>query len=272
MSKHAGAAEVGAVDLEPGRRARLALGTTFSLSPSSASLATAHGSSHMQAALRVHRGWVASLDLALALTSYRIEQDPRQTSFRIGNPILGGHYALQTENLTVNFGVGVGAPLVTVPGSIPRNTAALYADTVTVSARGMAGYWLWARNSVPVLAMVRAIWDPSRNWRFDLTVQPAVLISVASSTPTRAAALGTAMLLWRPNAFSLGARVTSLVASRPLEARDHTQTSIGPVLRWATGAQFLGFDASLNLDGPYGLAGATGSTVWGVGIQAGTSL
>jgi hypothetical protein len=157
--------------------------------------------------------------------------------------------------------------LVTVPGTIPANVAALYGDTVAVEARGFDGYPLWARNAVPLLGFLSAK-AVLRHLAVEASVQPAILVSV-NSTSSRTAMLSSISAGYVHDCVTAGLRAQLYVASEPLARNDFSQFAVVPYARLDRDTFFFRLEWALNLDGPYGIAGSRGATVWGAAATAG---
>ena len=268
-ARGASAEGVASSTLRPGDRGFVALSSVFTASPSGDEVATVHVAPQLSAALRFARSWSATLDISAAFTSYHVHGDERRDVLRMGNPLLAAHYAVkEDERGVLRVGLGVGPPLVTVPGTIPTNVAAAYSDTVAAAARGFQGYWLWARNAVPLFLAVAGTLDLRSGVVLAGELQPGALISV-NSAPSRAALLGNASIAYRLGRFLPGLRAQLFFSSIPLAEHDFTQLSLAPFVRLDLDRSFFRVELDLNLDGPHGLAGARGATVWALSAGGG---
>jgi hypothetical protein len=266
----AGAAqEVGACPVRPGERAFAGASAVFTASPATEEVTAVHAALQASAAVRVGRRFCVTLDATAALTSFVVYGEPWRNAPRVGNPLVAAHVALWERPAgLVHLGLGVGAPLVTVPGTIPTNVDAAQGDLVSAAARGFSGYWLWARNSVPVVLFARAMLESRAGIVLGAELQPGFLASV-SSAGSRFALVGSASIGYRLGRFVPGLRGQVLATSAPLAPQDFSQFSAGVFVRYERGRTLLRLDAVANLDGPYGPAGVTNTTVWGVSFGVG---
>jgi hypothetical protein len=269
VARPASAQGVASCPLRPADRGCVEISSVFSASPAGDEVSALHFSPQLAAGVRFARRFSATLDVTAASTSVAVYGEDRRRTNRIGNPILGLHYApLETATAFVRAGVVFGPPLVTVPGTIPTNVVAQYGDGVSVAARGFAGSWLWARNAVPVALVLRA----EARFRSGIVVgagiEPGVLVSV-NSAPSRVALFADASVAYRIGPFSPGLRAQVFASSYHLAAGDFAQVSLAPFARLDLGRAFLRAEVDVNLDGPQGLAGSTGATVWGASVGGG---
>ena len=263
------AESVGASPLRPGDRGFLAFSSVFTASPSGDEVATVQVAPQLSAGVRFGRSWIVTLDLAAAFTTYRVYGEERRDVFRMGNPLVAVHYALRDDARgSLRVGLGVGPPLVTVPGTLPTNVAAAYADTVAAEARGFQGYWLWARNAAPLFLLASGSVNVGSRVVLGGEIQPGLLVSV-NSAPSRAALVGNASFGYRLGRFQPGIRGQLFWSSVPIAAHDFAQLSLAPFVRLDLDRSFFRAELVVNLDGPYGLAGSRGATVWGASAGGG---
>jgi hypothetical protein len=269
FARAAAADGVAACPMRPGDRLCVAIADTFSASPAGDEVSTLHFAPQLAAGVRLARSFTATLDLAAATTSFEVYDEPRRHTRRIGNPILGIHFApWENERSSLRVGLAFGPPLVTVPGTIPSNVAAEYGDEVSLEARGFSGYWLWARNAIPIALLLRSEAQLASHLSLDAGLEPGLLVSVNSS-PSHAALAAHAAVAYRIGPLAPGLRLQALVRSTPLAEGDFAQLALAPFTRLDVGHGFLRAELDLNLDGPYGLAGRAGATVWGATLEAG---
>ncbi|HVG63737.1 MAG TPA: hypothetical protein VNA24_34550, partial [Hyalangium sp.] len=252
------AQSIGVHPIGPSDRGFVELSSVFALSPSGDEVSARHLSPQVAAGIRLTRSLSATLTVAAAYTSFRVYSEGSRSSSRMGNPLLGIHYALVEEaGGALRVGVALGAPLVTVPGTIPTNTAAAYSDGVSVQARGMQGYWLWARNAVPIVLLLGGERNLGSGLVIGSELQPAFLFSV-NSAPSRLALLFNASVGYRLGPLTPALRGQVLWSSRPLSGHDFAQSSVvGSVRLELSASLFLRAESSVNLDGPYGLGGVS---------------
>lgn len=269
FAPRASAESVASCPLRPEDRGCVSLSTTFSASPSGGEVSTLHFAPQLAASVRFARRFAVTADVTAASTSYRVYGEEGRRTVRMGNPILGVHYA-PWESARGFFRVGLvlGPPLVTVPGTISTNVAAEYGDRVSAAARGFSGYWLWARNQVPIAAAVRAEASFPAGVVLGAGLEPAVLVSV-NSLPSRVALAADASVAYRLGPVTPGVRVQAFVSSMRLAEADFAQVALAPFVRLDLGRGFWRGEVDIDLDGPSGLAGARNATVWGVTLGGG---
>lgn len=266
-SSHAEASGVADVPLRDGDRAGVRLSTTATASPQSTAVKTLALVPALAGALRLSRRWTVTADAGLSMTSYRFADQERGGVARLANPLLGAQLtAFQSERVQLRIGAVAGAPLVTVPGGITANAAAEHADRAATAATGQRVYWLWARNSVPLVALARLEYTIEELVvRVDL--EPGVLLSV-NRDPSSVALLGAFEAAMRIDSFSPGLRLTSLFTSRQRDTNDFSQTTAAAFLRWDGEKVFGAAEVVTGIDEPQGLTRAD-QTSWGATLAVG---
>lgn len=221
----------------------------------------------VDADVRVARAVSLTLDAALATTSYRAGAEARRgTVTRLSNVLVGGRLRLVVAETTLDVGLVVGAPLVTVPGGgITESAAAEGADRAALGAAGPRGAFRWARNAVPVVGLVRAshALGPLRG---TVDVEPGLLVSV-NRDASRAAVVASAELAL-PGAVTPYVSLSIFASTRPLDANDAAQTGAALGARWELGTAFGWAEGRMQLDGPAGVTQRY-ATWWGGTIGAG---
>ena len=261
------ASGVGDVPLRPEDRAGVSLSTTATASPQSTAVKTLAFIPALAGAYRLGERWMITADMALSMTSYRFAGQERGGIARLANPMLGVQLtAFTSERLHLRLGAAAGAPLVTVPGGITANAAAEHADRAATAATGQRVYWLWARNSVPIVALARLEYEIEELVvRVDL--EPGLLLSV-NRDASSVALLGAFEAAMRLGSFAPGLRLTSLFTSRPRDTNDFSQTTAAAFLRWDGARLFGGAEVVTGIDEPQGLTRAD-QTSWGATLNAG---
>jgi hypothetical protein len=267
-ARGAGAQSVASLPLGTNDRAALELSSVGSASPHDREVEATHFAPQVSGALRLGPRFVLTLDAALGYTSFRVQGEPRREVLRFANPFVGAHFAaLEAERVSLRVGLGVGAPLVTLPGGIPANRDADFGDRSAAAARGMRGYWLWADNVVPVALLARAEANLGGRLWSEAEVQPAYLVSV-NRRSSSAALLAGARAGYRLGPLTPGLGLHLLARSVPLAGHDFAQASASAFARYEQGSGWLRFELNANLDGPYGL-GARAATTWGATLGGG---
>jgi hypothetical protein len=259
---------VGRHRLAPEDTASAELATTASLAPSTDDVTAAHLAQTLAASLRLAPRLALTLDATLGFTTFRPSGRERRTSTRLGNPLLAAHLMLLDEpRHSVELGLGVAPPLVTAPGGLDANSAAVFADRVALEARGTQAPWLWSNNAVPVVLPASVEVQVAQRFRLRLEAQPAYLISV-NRRPSRVALDST---LW--GTLSAGSWLPELalhgyVQSVPIRDGDYAQLSVATALRYDRHRWWARGELAVNIDGPAGF-GETNRTPWGVTVGVG---
>lgn len=257
--------------LRPEDTASVELATTASLAPSTADVTAAHLAETLAASLRLGPRLTLTLDATLGFTSFRPSGRERRTSTRLGNPLLAVHVTLlDGPRRAVELGLGVAPPLVTAPGGLDANSAAVFADRVALEARGTQGPWLWSNNAVPIVVPASVDVQVAQRFRVRLEAQPAYLISV-NRRSSRGALDSTLRGTWRVGSWLPELALHGYAQSVPIRDGDYAQLSVATALRYEQPRWWARGELALNLDGPAGF-GEANRTPWGVTLGVGMRL
>jgi hypothetical protein len=183
-----------------------------------------------------------------------------ESTFRAGNPQLSGHYRATWGPWRVQAGLGVTAPLATIPlGSDGRLYAFLYNRTLATA--GMWNQWLWQPGRMAVPAFLRASYTLASGLTFVLEHADALVFGVRNgqSGTYFVGQLALEALVPIGAGFALCPRLQTVLL--PSTGVDRWQSAAGlrGTLTTGLGRFFLGFLA--NLDEP--IAAQAGLARWG---------
>lgn len=265
------AADVARGALGSGERVAVELGASVTASPDTPAVRTFAASPNIGVMAKVAERWSLSFDGALAMTSYRVAGDERRDVLRAGNLLVGLHATIaRTERQDLRVGLIAGAPLVTAPGTIPKNAAASFSDRVAFAMRGGQQAWLWADNAVPALAVVRAGWRGVKDLELVADVQGGLLASV-NRNASRFALLAGVTAFYTGGPVEPGLALHTYAQSSPISDRDFAQTSGSVLLRWRIGDAQFRAEYTRNIDPPLGF-GTHDVTHGGVAVFVGRAF
>lgn len=249
--------------LAPADTGSVELATTASLAPSTDDVEALHLAETVAASLRLAPHLALTLDATLGFTTFRPSGRERRTSTRLGNPLLALHLMLLEEpRHTVELGLGAAPPLVTAPGGLDANSAAVFSDRVALEARGTQGPWLWSNNAVPIVLPASVEVHAGQRFQVRLEAQPAYLISV-NRRPSRLALDSTLRGSFTAGSWQPELALHGYVQSVPIRDGDYAQLSVATALRYEQPRWWARGELALNVDGPAGF-GETNRTPWGV--------
>lgn len=189
--------------------------------------------------------------------------DPSNLAFR------GGH-RFTADGFELGLGLHLAAPLALFWSDNIEDKRTSEHNHLTASAsRGQRDPWLWQMNTIPVGLRVDLELRLSDELDLDLVLraEPTALISL-NSRPTRLAVASSLELRagWDPLEVELG--WSHLVSTLALENLDHDQHAAWLGLGLDLGEHQVGLTATLNLDGPWGVATGEAKPTWGLALHA----
>lgn len=210
-------------------------------------------------------GFAITLDLGFANCSSERSLQNNESSFVIGNPLLGVQWDVDVLSGLRNerVGVSVGAPLATFPGTIPENRHVEFTYTIANSMRGWTAPYLWLMNVVPLVVEAHGELPISEQLSAQATLSPAFLYSVnrESSQLTFASTLGVS---YHTDVVTPRLSWSMFTSTKSIENNNYDQHSIGIGTDIAFGGIIGMVDAHVNIDAPNGLAVDAPKPTWGV--------
>jgi hypothetical protein len=201
------------------------------------------------------------LDLAWGPSWVVDNQGLGESTARVGNPMLSGHYRTRIDAWRVRAGVGVTAPLAHYPlGPDGRLYAFVYNQTM--ATWGMWNQWLWTtdRMAVPVTGHADYVSSSGDVLAAEVAVAPIIGARSGVTGTELVGQIAVEARLRIGSSFALCPRLQTVLL--PSSSIDRLQTAFGlrGILDTPYGKYFAGL--LFNLDAPLGVFGGLGR--WGL--------
>ncbi|MFW6051900.1 MAG: hypothetical protein ACODAU_12040 [Myxococcota bacterium] len=207
--------------------------------------------------------WVLSLDWGATFV-----RDGDATR-GIANPLLTAAYAVETNGVRAQVGLQAAPPAARVGGDDWRQE--WEAQQIAAFLRGGWNRWMWLPE---MLAFAVPIHVESLRDDVHVAMDMAFAGAVHPADPEtwQVVAQGALEGGYRDAWGAAGLRLQLVwLANDLIDDPRSLQTSLEPFLRVAIGDGYLSMRATLNLDAPFGFAGAN-PTIWGLHLGAGATL
>jgi hypothetical protein len=214
------------------------------------------------------------LDWGFVFRNFSPDEGDTQTTFGMGNPYVGVRRVLIDGRTLIHFGVGVAAPVSSVPDNDDEDYSEAVAAYMTAAAmRGLYDLWLWMPEHIGFAVPLGARMESEDAILVGAETAFSVLIPIDNYRDHRsdfyiqlAAEIG-----YGSEVVDTGMRLQGvLTATNPDE--DMLQMSFGPFVRVDVEGGYFEALALAILDTPYGVFGENSPDIWGLHLGGGAKF